>query len=84
MVRIRLSRGGSNRRPFYHVVVMDSRVKRDGRALERIGYFNPLLERDRGAERLRIDLSRADYWLERGAQVSTRVARLLKEQRTAG
>lgn len=83
MVKIRLSRGGANRRPFYHVVVTDSRRKRDGRALERIGYFNPLIS-EAGEERLRIDLARADYWVSRGAQVSARVANLIREQRAAG
>lgn len=83
MVKIRLSRGGANRRPFYHVVVMDSRRKRDGRALERIGYFNPLISAG-GEERLRIDLARADYWVSQGAQVSARVANLIREQRAIG
>lgn len=84
MVKIRLARGGSNRRPFYHVVVIDGRRKRDGRALERIGHFDPLMASDRGERRLRIDLARAEYWVSRGAQVSARVASLIREQRAAG
>lgn len=78
MVTIRLSRGGAKKRPFYHVVVTDSRNRRDGRYIERIGYFNPIAC---GEEvRLNIDAERAQYWLGRGAKASERVTRLLKEQ----
>ena len=84
MVKIRLSRGGANRRPFYYVVVADGRMKRDGRSLERIGYFDPLVGVGQGERRLRIDLARAEYWVSRGAQVSARVAGLLREQRATG
>ena len=64
MVSIRLSRGGAKRRPFYHIVVTDSRNRRDGRYIERLGYFNPIAT---GAEtELSIDLERADYWLSQG------------------
>ncbi len=78
MVTIRLSRGGAKKRPFYHVVVTDSRNRRDGRYIERIGYFNPVAT---GEEvRLNIDADRAQYWLGKGARASERVARLLKEQ----
>jgi small subunit ribosomal protein S16 len=77
MVSIRLSRGGSKKRPFYHVVVSDSRRSRDGRYIERLGYFNPGAA---GAdEEIRIDSDRADYWLTQGAQPSDRVAILLKQ-----
>lgn len=79
MVTIRLSRGGALKRPFYHVVVTDSRNRRDGRYIERLGFFNPIATG--GEDRLRIDLERADYWLGKGAQTSERVADLLKEQR---
>jgi small subunit ribosomal protein S16 len=78
MVTIRMSRGGAKKRPFYHIVVTDSRNSRDGRCLERIGFFNPIAKG--GEERLRIDSARADHWTAQGAQVSDRVARLLKEQ----
>ena len=81
MVTIRLSRGGSKKRPFYHVTVTDSRNSRDGRFIERVGFFNPIA---RGQEeRLRIDLDRIDAWVQKGAQISPRVARLMKEAATA-
>lgn len=77
MVTIRLARGGSKKRPFYHVHVTDSRKSRDGRYIERLGFFNPIA---RGQEeRLRIDAERVDYWVSQGAQCSDRVAKLLKE-----
>lgn len=81
MVTIRLSRGGSKKRPFYHVTVTDSRNSRDGRFIERVGFFNPIA---RGQEeRLRIDLERIDAWVQKGAQISPRVARLMKDAATA-
>ncbi|TDQ36795.1 30S ribosomal protein S16 [Thiopseudomonas denitrificans] len=77
MVTIRLARGGSKKRPFYHVTVADSRKFRDGRFIERIGFFNPIA---RGAEvRLSVDQERANYWLGQGAKASERVEQLLKE-----
>lgn len=77
MVKIRLSRGGSNKRPFYHLTVTDSRNARDGRFIERVGFFNPIA---RGQEeRLRISTDRVQFWMERGAQVSDRVKSLLKD-----
>ena len=77
MVTIRLARGGSKKRPFYHVTVADSRKFRDGRFIERIGFFNPIA---RGAEvRLSVNQERANYWLGQGAQASERVQQLLKE-----
>lgn len=76
MVTIRLARGGSKKRPFYHLTVTDSRVSRDGRFIERVGFFNPVA---RGQEeRLRIDRDRVNFWLGQGAQTSDRVAQLLK------
>jgi len=79
MVTIRLSRGGSKKTPFYHVVVKDSRKSRDGRYIERIGYFNPAA---RGAEKnLVIDLARVDHWVSVGATTSERVSALVKEVR---
>ncbi len=81
MVSIRLARGGSKKRPFYHVVVSDSRSPRDGRYIERLGFFNP---RARGQEEaLLMDIERIDYWVSKGAQPSERVSSLLKEARKA-
>lgn len=78
MVKIRLTRGGAKKRPFYHVVVTDQRNKRDGRYLERLGFFNPIAQ---GAEPgLRVDVARVEHWVKQGAQVSDRVAELLKRQ----
>lgn len=79
MVRIRLSRGGATKRPFYHIVVTDRRARRDGRYIERLGFFNPIATG--GEERLRVDLERASYWLSQGAQASERVVSLIKEYR---
>jgi len=77
MVKIRLSRGGSKKRPFYHLTVADSRSSRDGRFIERVGFFNPIA---RGQEeRLRVDAERVDYWVAQGAQVSERVKSLIKD-----
>lgn len=77
MVTIRLSRGGSKKRPYYHIQVTDSRRSRDGRFLERIGFFNPVA---RGQEvRLRLDKERLAHWVEQGAQLSDRVAKIVKE-----
>lgn len=76
MVTIRLARGGAKKRPFYHLTVTDSRKARDGRFIERVGFFNPVA---RGQEeRLRVDQERVDYWVGQGAQPSERVAQLLK------
>jgi small subunit ribosomal protein S16 len=79
MVKIRLARAGTTKRPFYHVVVTDRRSPRDGRYIERIGFFNPIATG--GEERLRVDLGRVEHWVARGAQASERVADLLKEYR---
>jgi small subunit ribosomal protein S16 len=81
MVSIRLSRAGAKKNPFYHLVVTDSRNRRDGRYIERLGYFNPVGKPHE--ENLRIDLERVDYWLAQGARPSDRVAGLLKAQRKA-
>lgn len=79
MVSIRLSRAGAKKRPFYHVVVTDNRNRRDGRYIERIGFYNPVGKSHE--ENLRIDVERADFWIGQGAQPSERVAALLKAQR---
>ncbi len=81
MVTIRLSRGGAKKKPFYHITVSDSRKPRDGRFIERIGFFNPMA---RGQEeRLRLDLERMAYWQSQGAQISPRVTNLAKDAATA-
>ena len=77
MVTIRLSRGGAKKRPFYHVVVTDSRNSRDGRFIERLGYYNPVAAGQE--QRLVLDNERAAFWVGRGAQPSNRVAALIKE-----
>lgn len=79
MVTIRLSRGGAKGRPFYHLVVSDSRRARDGRYIERLGFFSPIATGSE--ERLRVDLDRYDYWLGVGAKASDRVASLVKDFR---
>jgi small subunit ribosomal protein S16 len=81
MVTIRLSRGGSKARPFYHLTVTNSRSARNGRFLERVGFFNPVA---RGKEEtLRINSDRLQHWLGQGAQMSDRVAQLVKESQKA-
>ena len=77
MVTIRLARGGAKNRPFYHVVVTDSRNSRDGRYIERLGFFNPFARGNE--ERLRLEDERISYWKSVGAQPSARVARLIKD-----
>ncbi|MCW8856550.1 MAG: 30S ribosomal protein S16 [Kangiella sp.] len=77
MVTIRLARGGSKKRPFYHVVVADVRARRDGRFIERVGFFNPVARGNE--ERLRLDNDRIQHWVGEGAQMTTRVATLLKQ-----
>lgn len=81
MVTIRLARGGAKKRPFYHVVVTDSRNRRDGRYIERLGFFNPGATGQ--AESLRIDIDRIDYWISKGAKPSDRVASLIKRNAAA-
>ncbi|MEJ1298735.1 MAG: 30S ribosomal protein S16 [Candidatus Sedimenticola sp. (ex Thyasira tokunagai)] len=77
MVTIRLARTGAKKRPFYHIVVADSRRPRDGRYIERLGFFNPIAIG--GEERLRLDHTRIDHWVSQGAQASDRVNKLMKE-----
>ena len=79
MVTIRLARHGAKKNPFYHITVADRRAKRDGRFIERVGFFNPLARgRD---EALRVDLERVDHWLAEGAKPSDRVQHLIKQAR---
>ena len=75
-LKIRLARAGTKKRPVYHVVVADSRAPRDGRFIERLGYFNPLLPKEK-TERLKIDLEKVQAWMKKGAQPSDRVMRFL-------
>lgn len=81
MVTIRLSRGGAKNRPFYQIVVTDSRSGRDGRYIERVGFFNPLARGNE--EKLRLDSERVEYWKANGAQTSERVAQLIKVAKKA-
>ena len=79
MVKIRMARGGAKKQPFYHVVVCDSRKSRDGRYIERLGYYNPMA---RGKEvQLQLDVQRIEHWLDDGAQISERADKLLKQAR---
>ena len=77
MVKIRLTRGGAKKRPFYHVIVTDSRSARDGRNIERVGFYNPVAQ---GAEkRVELDLVRIKHWVDMGAQLTDTVADLYKQ-----
>jgi small subunit ribosomal protein S16 len=77
-LKIRLARGGSKKRPYYHVVVADARSPRDGRFIEKIGHWNPMLAKD-NAERISLDGERVKHWIEQGAQPTDRVMRFLDE-----
>ena len=80
MVKIRLTRGGAKKRPFYHIVVTDQRNKRDGRAIERVGFYNPIAQ---GNEtKLQLDAARVQHWIGNGAQMTDKVRVLLKEAST--
>ncbi|MGD8483768.1 MAG: 30S ribosomal protein S16 [Thioalkalispiraceae bacterium] len=81
MVTIRLARGGAKKRPFYHIVVTDSRNRRDGRYIERVGFFNP--QAKGGEVRLNINQERIEHWVGQGAQTSERVGKLLKDNAAA-
>lgn len=79
MVKIRLARGGAKKKPFYHIVAADIRSRRDGRSIERLGFFNPVA---RGKEeKLRLDLDRVDHWVGNGAVMTDRVAALVRNLR---
>ena len=81
MVVIRLARGGSKHRPFFHVVVAESSSRRDGRFVGRVGFYNPVANEKQ--ERVRLNAERLNYWVSKGAQVSGAVAKLVKEQKIA-
>ncbi|WP_425091691.1 30S ribosomal protein S16 [Tropicimonas sp. S265A] len=76
-MKIRLARGGSKKRPFYRVVAADSRMPRDGRFIEKLGTYNPLLPKD-SEDRVKLDMERVQYWLDQGAQPTDRVSRFLE------
>ncbi|MCX8746682.1 MULTISPECIES: 30S ribosomal protein S16 [Snodgrassella] len=81
MVVIRLARGGSKHRPFYNIVVADSHNRRDGRFIERVGFYNPVANEKQ--ERVRLSTDRLNHWIGQGAQLSEAVAKLVKEQKAA-
>lgn len=76
-IKLRLARGGSKKRPFYRIVAADSRMPRDGRYIERLGTYNPLLPKD-SEERVKMDMERVQYWLGQGAQPTDRISRMLE------
>ena len=76
-IKIRLARGGSKKRPFYRIVAADSRMPRDGRFIEKLGTYNPLLPKD-SEDRVKMDMDRVQYWLSHGAQTTDRVSRFLE------
>lgn len=78
-LKIRLARAGSKKRPFYHIVVADSRSPRDGRFIERLGFFSPLTSKDAPEHRLKFDLEKTKAWIAKGAQPTDRVLRFLDE-----
>jgi len=82
MVTIRLARTGAKKRPFYHLTVAEASAKRDGRFIERVGFFNPIATGN--ADRLKVDLDRIDYWMSVGARPSDRVLDLVREARKVG
>ncbi|HEY5612410.1 MAG TPA: 30S ribosomal protein S16 [Lysobacter sp.] len=77
MVKIRLTRGGAKKRPFYHIIVTDSRSARDGRNIERVGFYNPVATG--GEKRVEINLDRVNHWVSKGAQLTDKVAVLVKD-----
>ena len=81
MVVIRLARGGAKKRPFFNIVVTDSRIRRDGRFIERVGFYNPVASG--GEQPLRVAFDRIDYWAGNGAQLSSTVARLVEQAKAA-
>ncbi|MEM7091049.1 MAG: 30S ribosomal protein S16 [Pseudomonadota bacterium] len=76
-IKIRLARGGSKKRPFYRIVAADSRAPRDGRYIERLGTYNPLLPKD-SEDRVKMNMERIQYWMDQGAQPTDRIARMLE------
>jgi len=81
MVKIRLTRGGAKKRPFYHIIVTDSRSAREGRNIERVGFYNPVAQGQE--QRVVLDVSRVEHWLSHGAQLTDKVRSLYKDARKA-
>lgn len=81
MVKIRLTRGGAKKRPFYHIIVTDSRSARDGRNIERVGYYNPVASGN--DKRVELDIARVQHWIGNGAQLTDKVADLYKQAQKA-
>jgi len=81
MVKIRLTRGGAKKRPFYHIIVTDSRSAREGRNIERVGFYNPVAQGQE--QRVALDVSRVEHWLSHGAQLTDKVRSLYKDARKA-
>lgn len=77
MVKIRLTRGGAKKRPFYHIIVTDVRSARDGRNIERVGFYNPVAQGNE--QRVMLDLARVEHWVKNGAQLTDKVRNLVKE-----
>ena len=77
MVKIRLTRGGAKKRPFYHIIVTDQRNKRDGRSIERLGFYNPIAQGNE--KRVELDTARVQHWVSHGAQLTDKVRMLVKE-----
>lgn len=84
MLKIRLARGGAKKRPYYSIVIADSRSPRDGRFLEKVGSYNPMLPRDGEQKRVNLNVERIQHWLSKGAQPTDRVARFLSQDETLG
>ena len=82
MVKIRLTRGGAKKRPFYHIVVTDQRNKRDGRSIERLGFYNPVATGNE--KRVELNVDRVNHWVSHGAQLTDKVRVLVKEASAAG
>ncbi len=81
MVKIRLTRGGAKKRPFYHIIVTDHRNKRDGRSLERVGFYNPVAQGNE--KRVELNIERLNHWVSEGAQLTDKVRMLVKESAAA-
>ncbi|MAL03602.1 MAG: 30S ribosomal protein S16 [Arenimonas sp.] len=81
MVKIRLTRGGAKKRPFYHIIVTDSRNKRDGRSIERLGFYNPVAQGNE--KRVELNTERVEHWVSHGAQLTDKVSALVKEVSSA-
>lgn len=84
MLKIRLSRAGAKKRPYYHIIVADSHAPRDGKFIERVGSYNPMLPKDSAEPRVKLKVERIQHWLSKGAQPTDRVTRFLSQDETLG